>query len=570
MSNNRSSEDVLLIVNHVRHKKTDGVLYLMGERMGWMVESKSSFSLSHMYSDIKSQKISPDSKDKVQLQVVMHDGSAKTFHFINPKGRDAGVKDRDSIKELLQQLLPKFRSKISSELEEKNRLLQESPELFQLYKDLVVSGVITAEEFWESRADQLSNIGKNEGSKQAVGVSAAFLADIKPQTDGCNGLKYNLTADVIESIFRTYPMVRKKHAENVPHEMTESEFWTRFFQSHYFHRDRTVISSKDVFSDCAKNDDREIKDEVTKKVNDPLLDMSKMIDSSSGDGFGGVSDERKLSTNQTNLTMIRRFNHHSTMVLKACERNKTKSQETTGEASGTSDNSSKKSNGAVSHTVTNGDTDASGVSSDSFIEPATKRARIQEKLEYEDLEGKTKSKNVNLRLHKTDGYLHGPRPVVMSKYMTSDDAVSASHSVSQEMSDWAPQLSNVLRGSVALGVLGELSPGGSLMYGTSHQQLHNMVASDIQEELKKQYTALQELLRHFWTCFPASSKFLEEKVCRMKATLERFQVTKLIPLKESLKQHHYTIDLVGHLEELLSTAYAKFDTWQARKMAKRS
>lgn len=557
-----------MIVNHVRHKKTDGVLYLMGERMGWMVESKSSFSLSHMYSDIKSQKISPDSKDKVQLQVVMHDGSAKTFHFTNPKGRDAGVRDRDSVKELLQQLLPKFRSKISSELEEKNRLLQESPELFQLYKDLVVSGVVTAEEFWESRADQLSNKGKQEGSKQAVGVSAAFLADIKPQTDGCNGLKYNLTADVIESIFRTYPMVRKKHAENVPHEMSESEFWTRFFQSHYFHRDRTVISSKDVFSDCAKNDDREIKDEVTRKVNDPLLDMLKMTDSNSGDGFGGVSDERRLTTNQTNLTMIRRFNHHSTMVLKACERNKTP-QETTAETSGTSDNNSKRTNGAVSHTVTNGDTDAS-CSSDLFIAPSAKRARIKEKLEYEDLEGKTQSKNVNLRLHKTDGYLHGPRPVVASKYLTSDDAVSASHSVSQEMSDWAPELSNVLRGSVALGVLGELSPGGSLMYGTSHQQLHNMVATDIQDELKKQYTALQELLRHFWTCFPASSKFLEEKVCRMKSTLERFQVTKLLPLKESLKQHHYTIDLVGHLEELLSTAYAKFDSWQARKMAKRS
>ncbi|OWF54756.1 general transcription factor IIH subunit 1-like [Mizuhopecten yessoensis] len=570
MSTSRSSEDVLLIVNHVRHKKTDGVLYLMGERMGWMVESKNSFSLSHMYSDIKSQKISPDSKDKVQLQVVMHDGSAKTFHFTNPKGRDVGIKDRDGIKELLQQLLPKFRSKISSELEEKNRLLQESPELFQLYKDLVVSGVITAEEFWESRADQLSNIGKNEGSKQSVGVSAAFLADIKPQTDGCNGLKYNLTADVIESIFRTYPMVRKKHAENVPHEMTESEFWTRFFQSHYFHRDRTVLSSKDVFSDCAKNDDREIKDEVTRTVNDPLLDMLKMTDSNSGDGFGGSSDERKLSTNQTNLTMIRRFNHHSTMVLKACESNRTtKPQDATDGASGTSDNGPKRSNGAVA-TVTNGDTDTSSTSSDMFKEPAAKRAKIREKLAYEDLEGRTHSKNVNLRLHKTDGYLHGPRPVVLSKYMTSDDAVSASNSVSQKISDWAPELSNVLRGSAALGVLGELSPGGSLMYGTSHQQLHNMVAVDVQSELKKQYTALQELLRHFWSCFPASSKFLEEKVCRMKSTLERFQVTKLIPFKESLKQHHYTIDLVGHLEELLSTAYAKFDTWQARKMAKRS
>lgn len=30
-------------------------------------------------------------------------------------------------------------------------------------------------------------------------------ADIRPQTDGCNGLRYNLTADIIESIFRTYP-----------------------------------------------------------------------------------------------------------------------------------------------------------------------------------------------------------------------------------------------------------------------------------------------------------------------------------------------------------------------------
>ena len=32
-----------------------------------------------------------------------------------------------------------------------------------------------------------------------------FQANIKPQTDGCNGLRYNLTPDIMESIFRTYP-----------------------------------------------------------------------------------------------------------------------------------------------------------------------------------------------------------------------------------------------------------------------------------------------------------------------------------------------------------------------------
>jgi len=31
------------------------------------------------------------------------------------------------------------------------RLLQEDPVLFQLYKDLVVANVITAEEFWTNR-----------------------------------------------------------------------------------------------------------------------------------------------------------------------------------------------------------------------------------------------------------------------------------------------------------------------------------------------------------------------------------------------------------------------------------
>lgn len=67
------------------------------------------------------QKISPDSKEKVQLQILMYDGSANTFHFNHSLGREQQIKDRDTIKELLQQLLPQFRKKVSSELEEKNK-----------------------------------------------------------------------------------------------------------------------------------------------------------------------------------------------------------------------------------------------------------------------------------------------------------------------------------------------------------------------------------------------------------------------------------------------------------------
>jgi len=67
------------------------------------------------------QKISPDTKDKVQLQVVLQQGGANSFHFANPAGRTKQIEERDSVKELLQQLLPRFRRKVNADLEEKNR-----------------------------------------------------------------------------------------------------------------------------------------------------------------------------------------------------------------------------------------------------------------------------------------------------------------------------------------------------------------------------------------------------------------------------------------------------------------
>lgn len=56
------------------------------------------------------------------------------------------------------------------------RMLQEDPVLFQLYKDLVVSQVISAEEFWANRL-KLNSVDHSISNdrKQEVEISAAFL-----------------------------------------------------------------------------------------------------------------------------------------------------------------------------------------------------------------------------------------------------------------------------------------------------------------------------------------------------------------------------------------------------------
>ena len=66
---------------------------------------------------------------------------------------------------------------------------------------------------------------------------------------------YNITFDDIQSIFKTYPAVKIKYAQNVPHKMSEKDFWTKFFQSYYFRRDQINATANDLFADCAIKDD---------------------------------------------------------------------------------------------------------------------------------------------------------------------------------------------------------------------------------------------------------------------------------------------------------------------------
>ncbi|XP_057659813.1 general transcription factor IIH subunit 1 [Diorhabda carinulata] len=543
-----SMEDVLLQVPYVRYKKGDGTLFLMDQRLIWMVENKDTVAVSHAYADIKSQKISPEGKAKVQLQVVLHNGASSTFHFTNKAGMQAQLSDRDKVKDMLQSLLPKFKRKVDKELEEKNKLLSTNPSLLQLYKDLVMTEVVTSEEFWSQLAQQYTQ--KQKLPPQDIGVSGAFLADIKPQTDGCNGLKYNITPDIIECIFKTYPAVKKKYIDNVPSKLSESQFWTKFFQSHYFHRDRKYAESKDIFTECGKLDDQAMKKDIQSGVNDLLINITEFEDKTLDDGYGLTSEKSVNNSGTVSQAMIKRFNQHSIMVLKSSKNIQDTPQNST--------------DSNVNNTNGKADSNSNG--------PVNKRQRLLEKIKYTDLEDEDSNKNikaVQLNLSKVERYLHGPMPDSNTDYLNSNEASSLLRGVIQETKHWSGRhpTTSLVTPAAAVAALGELSPGGALMRGFQEQSLAQLVPPDIENEVRNLYLALCELLKHFWRCFPPTTATREATLVKMHEALNRFHTAKLKPFEDKLIRelsplsHHLT----KHLNQLLNAAYQKFNNWQKIK-----
>ena len=125
-------------------------------------------------------------------------------------------------------------------------------------------------------------------------------------------------------IFRTYPAVKSRCLELCPSQMSEKEFWTEFFQSQYFHRDKFETG---IFKDCDINEAKDVK--AQERSN--FLNLNEIFEEGKADEDQidlnaekqKVKDKKQklhLTQKEVNRMLIRRFNQHSSLVLKACER----------------------------------------------------------------------------------------------------------------------------------------------------------------------------------------------------------------------------------------------------------
>ncbi|RDD41934.1 General transcription factor IIH subunit 1 [Trichoplax sp. H2] len=519
-------EELLYQNTYVKHRKMMGTFFLSTKRIVWKASDNDELQLCSYYPEIKMQKISPDTSSKVQLQLQLHNGNSFNFHFANS---DSAKTERDLAKDFVQQLLIKSRKKPSKELEEKSRLLKENPELYQLYKDLVVGNIISAEEFWSNRSGMLTS-----SSGQNIGVSPEFLTGANVNVSGCNTLKYNLSADMIESIFKTYPKVKKKHIECVPDKMNEGEFWTLFFQSQYFHRNRASTSNNaanELFGSGASKDFNDYLQKNARSERDPLLDLTKS-NTFLDEAFGTNDIDGQSAATTSNAQLLQQFNHQSYVILHSGEK-RDKEQ------------------------------------NDSDTQKDRKKIKLREAVSYDELHGKDADLGPKLALKNTQVYAQGPTvPIQDVTVISQSDVEVATSNLKSKLKNWSANLVECISSEAACKAVNDLSPNGALMKSVLQVNLTQSVSQSLQDDLKKHYFALGELLRHFWSCFPVQSKGLEEKVERMAAAISKYKSSNLQRLKASLAEEHS--HLADHLLEMINVAINKYKGWQDRQRNIRS
>lgn len=157
---------------------------------------------------------------KLTMKNLTSDANGHLFLFVG----DDCIQKREEAKQFLSRKLAECKRSlpetavISSEMDTANvaakrmsveeiktraSLLAKDKVLFRLHKDLVMSKLMTEDEFWENRGSLI--LSQEYQQKQQKGVSSSMITQVRPTLSSSNDVKYTLTPAIIESIFFQFP-----------------------------------------------------------------------------------------------------------------------------------------------------------------------------------------------------------------------------------------------------------------------------------------------------------------------------------------------------------------------------
>ncbi|KPV77679.1 uncharacterized protein RHOBADRAFT_41675 [Rhodotorula graminis WP1] len=199
-------------------------------------------------------------------------------------------------------------------------VLQANPNLLALHRELVLTSIISEAEFWDGREDLLEAVAAEQG---LVKGKSGEMVDPKTVTGQNGEVTVKITPALIREIFEEFPVVLRAYNDNVPDPLDEAAFWTRYFQSKLFNRNRTTNRAA---VDAIKDDaifDRYLgqEDDDVEPQNVPDHEIYRLLDLAATE-----EDQHEIPNlprdftmkpggQRASLPLMRRFNEHSERLL---------------------------------------------------------------------------------------------------------------------------------------------------------------------------------------------------------------------------------------------------------------
>jgi hypothetical protein len=207
---------------------------------------------------------------------------------------------------------------LPSPMAERAALLSARPDLLQLHTQLVMSKLMTEEDFWRDPKRKQLLHSSTEGSQPTGMRSQHFAADLQKR-QASNQVTYTLNKRNVEDIFRAQPLVKKAWMTNVPGKMSDQQFWEAYFKSHHFNRQEK--RKDDIFAEAALAE-APTEMAAAAAVTDPSLALHMDDDPREGYGlrdYDAPTQPRGLTKPLTSSSalVIQQFNRHSRTVLQA-------------------------------------------------------------------------------------------------------------------------------------------------------------------------------------------------------------------------------------------------------------
>ncbi|GAX76207.1 hypothetical protein CEUSTIGMA_g3651.t1 [Chlamydomonas eustigma] len=132
--------------------------------------------------------------------------------------------------------------------QQRQALFASNPDLQEEHRALVASGILSDADFWARKMSMPQFRHQQESVLQAASASGAAAVagrtigisnnmvdmqgeqDAKAASVGRSKVQFHLTPELIKQIFAERPHVKRAYVKNVPHNMSEKVFWTKYAQ----------------------------------------------------------------------------------------------------------------------------------------------------------------------------------------------------------------------------------------------------------------------------------------------------------------------------------------------------